>query len=111
MIWIIILAYEFEEGDQQVPQWDIGRRVRFRNRDVEEHHGTDRSVTSYSLSLMTLKIIKDDRLYNYIQEEYEKCLSINSFIHNKIRSTEEAFIKKWGNKQQVSKWKKKEEPK
>lgn len=58
---------------------------------------------------MALKIIKDDRLYNHIQEEYEKCLSINSFIRNKIRSTEEAAIKKWGNKQQVSKWKKKEE--
>ena len=58
---------------------------------------------------MALKIIKDDRLYNHIQEEYEKCLAINSFIHNKMRSTEEAAVKKWGNKQQVSKWKKKEE--
>ena len=51
---------------------------------------------------MALKIIKDDRLYNHIQEEYEKCLSINSFIHNKMRPTEEATIKKWGNKQQQS---------
>lgn len=55
---------------------------------------------------MELKIIKDDRLYSYVQEEYEKCLSLKNFIHNKIRSTEEAGVKKWGNKQ-ASKWKKK----
>lgn len=54
---------------------------------------------------MTLKIIKDDRLFNYIQEEYEKCLSIKNFIHNKIRTNDQG-IKKWGNKQ-TSKWKKK----
>lgn len=56
---------------------------------------------------MTLKIIKDDRLYNFIQEEYEKCLSIKNFINNTIREANQVGVKKWGNKQ-TNKWKKHE---
>lgn len=53
---------------------------------------------------MELKIIKDDRLYNLIQEEYEKCLQLSNFIANKSRFSEEEGVKKWKTKE-PSKWK------
>ena len=47
---------------------------------------------------MTLKILKDDKLQCIIQEQYEKCLMINSVIKQKIKLSEEQEIKKWNNK-------------
>jgi len=99
------IIHEFEEVDLKVQKRDPDRGVRIGHIHRQKHNGAAGSVPPFPRRLMTLRIIKDDRLFGYIQEEYEKCLSIKNFIHNKMRTHSEQGIKKWGNKQ-ASKWKK-----